>query len=164
MQYKSLGKLHTHVCAQWWGWFKCMSECRGVSRVGGVSVRLADRSSAPETNPCMNKSIKPCLSLALSLRGVGVGGISGGWWGVSFPSVCDSETDATFPCNEKQTAGARGGLERDQNQRPRGREDRGRGRGWLWIDWDSYSMFRTELVRRQVCGNMFCGGLVRHVV
>ena len=34
---------------------------RGVSRVHGVSVRLADRSSAPETNPCMNKSIKPCL-------------------------------------------------------------------------------------------------------
>ncbi len=34
---------------------------REVSRVHGVSVRLADRSSAPETNPCMNKSIKPCL-------------------------------------------------------------------------------------------------------
>lgn len=34
---------------------------RGVSRVHRVSVRLADRSSAPETNPCMNKSIKPCL-------------------------------------------------------------------------------------------------------
>ena len=34
---------------------------RGVSRVHGVSVRLADKSSAPETNPCMNKSIKPCL-------------------------------------------------------------------------------------------------------
>jgi len=34
---------------------------RGVSRVHVVSVRLADRSSAPETNPCMNKSIQPCL-------------------------------------------------------------------------------------------------------
>lgn len=38
---------------------------RGVSRVHGVSVRLADRSSAPETNPCMNKSITSCLCVCL---------------------------------------------------------------------------------------------------
>lgn len=58
----------------------CMMMCvclerkmgRGVSRVHGVSVRLADRSSAPETNPCMNKSIKPYLcSVCVRWEGTG---------------------------------------------------------------------------------------------
>lgn len=62
-----------------------------------MSVRLADRNSAPKTNPCMNKSINPYICVCER------GEERENHTRMMSSCVCDKKTDTTFSHNDKQT-------------------------------------------------------------